>query len=106
MSIIPKEFISDQTYTGRTVRLRGYDYDMRRPDGEAPTALLKIDIGGRTVTREVAALEGETLGWEGVFSIDAMNQEEQDFMVELFAVRKALTESQVRYTPPRTSEGG
>ena len=74
VSLIPREFVGEDAFTGRTEHLRGFDKNA--PTIEAPIARVELEIGGRRVTREVAVVDGETLGWEGVFSSRLGSREE------------------------------
>jgi len=103
-SVIPREFVSRDAFTGKTEQLRGFVKNV--PAIKAPIAKVDLETGGRTVTREVAVISGETLGWEGVFSSYLGSREELDLLLELQKAREALTKGQARYIPPKMGRGG
>ena len=104
VSLIPREFVSRDAFTGKTEKLRGFVKNV--PAIEAPIAKVDVEIGGWMVTREVAVISGETLGWEGVFSSYLGSREELDLLLELQKAREALMVGQARYIPPKMGRGG
>ena len=88
----------------RLQALRGFAKN--EPAIEAPIARVELEIGGRRVTREVAVVDGETLGWEGVFSSHLGSREELNLLLEFQKGREALSEDQAKYVPPRLCRGG
>ena len=104
VSLIPREFLGEDAFTGRTEHLRGFAKNA--PTIEAPIARVELEIEGRRVTREVAVVDGETLGWEGVFSSRLGSREELNLLLEFQKAREALSEDQAKYVPPRLCRGG
>jgi len=104
ISVLPKDLVGEQSYTGQTERLGGFAIDI--PLIEAPVAQVQLKLGAKTVTRDVAVLSGETLGWEGVFASNLGNQRERDLLLELSDARRELSDDEARYLPSRLFKRG
>ena len=104
ISVVPKEIVSGEKYTGRVEVLQGYAKD--DPVREAPVAEVTIEIGGYKVTREAALIAGEVIGWEEAFASDIFDNSEYNLLSELRRVRKSLEGDELKYIPPRLAANG
>jgi len=54
VSLIPREFVSRDAFTGKMEHLRGFIKNV--PTIEAPIAKVYLEIGSQTITKEFATL--------------------------------------------------
>ena len=98
ITLLPKEFVKQEALTGETEQVRGFRRDA--PFQTAAVAEVSIQVGGMTLRRRAAVLDGETLRWEGAISFAGHRKAERDQLNRLWEFR-----SQAKYLPPKVVGG-
>jgi len=95
--------VKEEALIGETEQVRGFRRDALFQT--APVAEVSIQVGGMTLKRRAAVLDGEVLGWEGAISFAGHRREERDQLIELWEFRSQLSENQTKYLPPKIVGG-
>ena len=103
VTLVPKEVVPSQCFTGATQLFKGVD----RTKGYSEGAVARVEMNVLDQTREmdVLAVPGEHLGWVGALKFDITNQEIWVILGRLAHQRDAMTEEEATYTPLKMREG-
>ena len=101
-SIVPKEFVREDNYTGRIVQFRGVMANSEWID--AAEAIVNIKCGPVELNETVLAVPGAYLEWQGILKWSLTDNERMAVISRILVWKSSLPKEQNQYILPSLTE--
>ena len=103
VSVVPKEFVREEDYTGETETITGPWKKLGRLT--APVVEVSAQVGDLTLVKRAVVVEGNALDWVGIIAFTANDMVERQQLNRVFECKDKLSEEQLKFVPPKIEKG-